>query len=387
MPTPRTTHDPIAIAQKLIRCRSVTPEEGGALAVLAEVLKGAGFEVHRVTFAEPNSPPVENLYARIGTAEPSLVFAGHTDVVPAGDETRWSHGPFAGDIAGGALYGRGAVDMKGGIACFIAAALNFLAAQNGKQKGSISLLITGDEEGVAINGTVKLLKWAAERGEKFDVCIVGEPTSTAAVGDTIKIGRRGSLSGMLTVSGKSGHVAYPQNADNPIRTLVSMLNKLHEPLDDGSWHFDKSNFEVVSVDVGNPASNVIPAEAKAQFNIRFNDKHTPQSLKALVEHRCRDAAPAARFHLEWEPASDSFITKPGPFVDLLSAAIAEVTGNKPTLSTGGGTSDARFIKNYCPVVDVGLVGQTMHQIDEHVAVEDLTLLSAIYRRVLERYFA
>ena len=387
MPTPRTTHDPIAIAQKLIRCRSVTPEEGGALAVLAEVLKGAGFEVHRVTFAEPNSPPVENLYARIGTAEPSLVFAGHTDVVPAGDETRWSHGPFAGDISGGALYGRGAVDMKGGIACFIAAALNFLAAQNGKQKGSISLLITGDEEGVAINGTVKLLKWAAERGEKFDVCIVGEPTSTAAVGDTIKIGRRGSLSGMLTVSGKSGHVAYPQNADNPIRTLVSMLNKLHEPLDDGSWYFDKSNFEVVSVDVGNPASNVIPAEAKARFNIRFNDKHTPQSLKALVEHRCRDAAPAARFHLEWEPASDSFITKPGPFVDLLSAAIAEVTGNKPTLSTGGGTSDARFIKNYCPVVDVGLVGQTMHQIDEHVAVEDLTLLSAIYRRVLERYFA
>ena len=387
MPTPRTTHDPIAIAQKLIRCRSVTPEEGGALAVLAEVLKGAGFEVHRVTFAEPNSPPVENLYARIGTAEPNLVFAGHTDVVPAGDETRWSHGPFAGDIAGGALYGRGAVDMKGGIACFIAAALNFLAAQNGKQKGLISLLITGDEEGVAINGTAKLLKWAAERGEKFDVCIVGEPTSTAAVGDTIKIGRRGSLSGMLTVSGKSGHVAYPQNADNPIRTLVSMLNKLHEPLDDGSWHFDKSNFEVVSVDVGNPASNVIPAEAKARFNIRFNDKHTPQSLKALVEHRCRDAAPAARFHLEWEPASDSFITKPGPFVDLLSAAIAEVTGKKPTLSTVGGTSDARFIKDYCPVVDVGLVGQTMHQIDEHVAVEDLTRLSAIYRRVLERYFA
>ena len=387
MPTPRTTHDPIAIAQKLIRCRSVTPEEGGALAVLAEVLKGAGFEVHRVTFAEPNSPPVENLYARIGTAEPNLVFAGHTDVVPAGDETRWSHGPFAGDIAGGALYGRGAVDMKGGIACFIAAALNFLAAQNGKQKGAISLLITGDEEGVAINGTAKLLKWAAERGEKFDVCIVGEPTSTAAVGDTIKIGRRGSLSGMLTVRGKSGHVAYPQNADNPIRTLVSMLNKLHEPLDDGSWHFDKSNFEVVSVDVGNPASNVIPAEAKARFNIRFNDKHTPQSLKALVEHRCRDAAPAARFHLEWEPASDSFITKPGPFVDLLSAAIAEVTGKKPTLSTGGGTSDARFIKDYCPVVDVGLVGQTMHQIDEHVAVEDLTRLSAIYRRVLERYFA
>jgi succinyl-diaminopimelate desuccinylase len=275
--------------------------------------------------------------------------------------------------------------MKGGIACFVAAALEFLSAAKGRQKGSISLLITGDEEGVAINGTAKLLKWAAERGEKFDVCVVGEPTSIAAVGDTMKIGRRGSLSGTLTVSGKSGHAAYPQNADNPIRTLVAMLNKLNEPLDDGSWHFDRSNCEIVSVDVGNPAFNVIPAQATARFNIRFNDKHTPQSLKALVEHRCREAVPAARFHLDWEPASDSFITKPGPFVDLLAGAIADVTGTKPTLSTGGGTSDARFIKDYCPVVDVGLVGQSMHQIDEHVPVEDLKRLTAIYRRVLERY--
>ncbi len=387
MPTPRATHDPIAIAQKLIRCRSVTPEEGGALGVLEELLKEAGFEVHRVTFAEPNTLPVENFFARIGSAGPNFAFAGHTDVVPAGDEGHWRHKPFAGEIAGDSLYGRGAVDMKGAIASFVAASLEFLPTAKGNPKGSISLLITGDEESVAINGTAKLLKWAAERGEKFDVCVVGEPTSIAAVGDTIKIGRRGSLSGTLSVSGKSGHAAYPQNADNPIRTLVGMLNKLHEPLDDGSWHFDKSHFEVVSVDVGNEAFNVIPAEAKARFNIRFNDKHTPQSLKALVERRCRDAAPAGRFRFDWEPASDSFITKPGPFVDLLSSAVAEVTGKKPALSTSGGTSDARFIKDYCPVVDVGLVGQTMHGIDENVPVDDLQRLTAIYRRVLEKYFA
>jgi succinyl-diaminopimelate desuccinylase len=377
----------VTIAQSLIRCRSVTPEEGGALAYLEGLLKGAGFDVHRVTFAEPNTPPVENLYARIGKGGPHLAFAGHTDVVPPGDETHWRHRPFAGEIAGGALYGRGAVDMKGAIACFVAAALEFLSGRKEKQKGSISLLITGDEEGVAINGTVKLVKWATERGEKLDACVVGEPTSAAAVGDTIKIGRRGSLSGTLTVSGKAGHAAYPQNADNPIRTLVNMLNKLHEPLDDGSWHFDRSNFEVVSVDVGNPTFNMIPAEAKARFNARFNDKHTPQSLKALIEHRCRDAAPAARFHLDWEPASDSFITKPGPFVDLVSGAVAEVTGKKPALSTSGGTSDARFIKDYCPVIELGLVGDTMHQIDERVPIEDLKRLTSVYRRVLERHFA
>lgn len=378
--------DPLQIAQRLIRCRSVTPDEGGALSYLEELLKGAGFEVHRVTFTAPNTPPVENLFARIGSGHPHLAFGGHTDVVPAGDESRWRHDPFAGEISADVLYGRGAVDMKGAIAAFAAAALEFVAAAKGKPKGALSFLITGDEEGVSINGTVKLLKWAADRGEKFDACIVGEPTSMESVGDTIKIGRRGSLSGTLSVSGKSGHAAYPQNADNPIRSLVSMLNKLHEPLDDGSWHFDKSNFEVVSVDVGNPAFNVIPSEAKARFNIRFNDKHTPQSLKTLVEHHCRDAAPAARFRLDWEPASDSFITKPGPFVDLLSSAVAEVTGKKPALSTSGGTSDSRFIKDYCPVVDIGLVGQTMHQVDEHAPIEDLKQLTRIYLRVLDRYF-
>lgn len=381
-----TASDPVAIAQALIRCPSVTPAEGGALAYLEGLLKSTGFEVHRVTFAEPGTPPVENLFAKIGSGAPHFVFAGHTDVVPPGEAAHWRHGPFAGDIDSGVLYGRGAVDMKGAIACFAAAALLYLAAHK-QPKGAISFLITGDEEGPGINGTVKLLQWAKERGEAFDHCIVGEPTSTQTVGDAMKIGRRGSLSGTLTVTGKAGHVAYPQHADNPIRLLVAMLNKLNEPLDDGSWHFERSNFEVVSVDVGNPAFNVIPAEAKAKFNIRFNDKHTSQSLKALVEHRCRDAAPTAHFRLDWEPASESFITKPGPFVDLLSAAVKDVTGNKPALSTAGGTSDARFIKDYCPVVDLGLVGRTMHQIDEHTPVADLQTLTAIYRRVLERYFA
>jgi succinyl-diaminopimelate desuccinylase len=380
-------NDPVAIARELIRCRSVTPAEGGALAYLDGALKAAGFETHRITFAEPGTPAVDNFFARIGNGAPHLLFAGHTDVVPAGDETRWRHGAFSGDIADGNLYGRGAVDMKGGIACFAAAALDYLTAAKGKLKGSISFLITGDEEGPAVNGTVKLLAWAKERGEKFDHCIVGEPTSVQTLGDTIKIGRRGSLSATLTVSGKSGHVAYPHNADNPIRVLVAILNKLHEPFDDGSWHFDRSNFEVVSVDVGNQAFNVIPGEAKAKFNIRFNDKHTPQSLKVLIEHRCREAAPSAHLKFDWEPASDSFITKPGPFVDLVSSAVADVTGKKPSLSTGGGTSDARFIKDYCPVVDIGLVGQTMHQIDEHAPIADLQQLTAIYRRLIERYFA
>ena len=234
---------------------------------------------------------------------------------------------------------------------------------------------------------MKLLAWAKERGEVFDHCVVGEPTSVSALGDTIKIGRRGSLSGTLTVAGKAGHVAYPHNADNPIRALIAILNKLQEPLDDGSWHFDRSNFEVVSVDVGNAAFNVIPGEAKAKFNVRFNDKHTPQSLKELLKSRAHEAAPAAQVKFDWQPASDSFITQPGPFVDLIADAIADVTDRKPALTTGGGTSDARFVKDYCPVVDFGLVGQTMHQIDEQVPVADLQQLTAIYRRVLERYFA
>jgi succinyl-diaminopimelate desuccinylase len=380
--------DPIALARELLRCPSVTPKEGGALSLLNTVLSGAGFIVHRVTFSEPGADDVENLYARIGTAGPHLVFAGHSDVVPPGDEARWRHPPFAGDIADDVLFGRGAVDMKGGIACELAAVLDHLAANGGKPKGSISFLITGDEEGVAVNGTVKLLQWAAARGEKFDHCILGEPTNPKALGDMVKIGRRGSLNGTLIVTGTQGHVAYPALADNPVRRIVAIMAAvMAEPLDIGSAHFDPSNLEFTSVDVGNTTVNVIPPEARGRFNIRFNDRHTQGSLKALIEARAHAAAQGGHFRIAWEPSNaDVFVTKPGPFVDMVSGAIAEVTGRQPELSTSGGTSDARFIKDYCPVVEFGLVNATMHKIDECVATADLVALAAVYRRILDRYF-
>jgi len=381
--------DPVAIARDLLRCPSVTPAEGGALAYLDTVLSAAGFTVHRIVSSEPGAADVENLYARIGTEIPHLVLAGHTDVVPPGDEARWKHGPFAGDIVDGVLFGRGAVDMKGAIACQLAAVLDHLAANGGRPRGSISFLITGDEEGIAVNGTVKLLQWAAARGEKFDHCILGEPTNPNALGDMVKIGRRGSLNGTLIVTGTQGHVAYPALADNPVRRIVAVMAAvMAEPLDAGSAHFDPSNLEFTSVDVGNKTVNVIPAEARARFNIRFNDHHTCASLKALVEARAAAAAKGGHFRIEWEPSNaDVFLTKPGPLVELVSSAIAETTGRAPALSTSGGTSDARFIKDYCPVVEFGLVNATMHKIDESVAIADLVALTAVYRRILDRYFA
>ena len=380
--------DPVAIARDLIRCRSITPEEGGALGYLQTLLGRAGFEVHRAVFAEPGTAPIDNLYARIGTARPNLLFAGHTDVVPPGNESTWSHPPFAGEIAEDRLYGRGAVDMKGGIACFVAAAIDYLAANGGKPKGSISLLITGDEESVAVNGTIKLLKWAAERGETFDHCILGEPSNVEVVGDTIKAGRRGSLNGTLIVAGRQGHVAYPERADNPIRGLVTLIAALQAPLDQGSEHFSPSHLEFTSIDVGNTTVNIIPGEARARFNIRYNDRHSQTALKTLIERRAKAAAAdRVRYSFEWQPSNaEVFVTKPGPFTDLAAAAIAEVTGQRPQLSTSGGTSDARFIKNYCPVLEFGLVGRTMHQVDECAPVPDLLTLTAIYRRIVERYF-
>jgi succinyl-diaminopimelate desuccinylase len=380
--------DPVAIARDLIRCRSVTPNEGGALGYLQDLLARAGFDVHRAIFAEPGTAPVDNLYARIGQSQPNLLFAGHADVVPPGNEGAWSHPPFAGEIAGERLYGRGAVDMKGGIACFIAAALDHLAASGGKLKGSISFLITGDEEGVAINGTVKLLKWAADRGETFDHCILGEPSNVEVLGDTIKAGRRGSLNGTLIVSGRQGHVAYPERADNPIRGLVTLIAALQAPLDDGSEQFAPSHLEFTSVDIGNTTVNLIPGEARARFNIRYNDRHGQTALKTLIERRAKAAA-GGRVHysFDWQPSNaDVFVTKPGPFTELAIAAIAEITGRQPKLSTSGGTSDARFIKNYCPVLEFGLVGRTMHQADESTPVQDLLTLTAIYRRIIEKYF-
>jgi succinyl-diaminopimelate desuccinylase len=380
--------DPITFARDLLRCPSVTPEEGGALSYIEKTLADAGFAVRRVTFAEPGTAPVENLHARIGTGSPHLAFAGHTDVVPPGDEARWRHKPFGGEIADGMLFGRGAVDMKGAIACKLAAVLDHLAANGGRTKGSVSFLITGDEEGIAVNGTVKLLEWAAARGEKFDHCILGEPTNPKRLGDMVKIGRRGSLNGTLIVAGTQGHVAYPALADNPVRRIVAIMSAvMAEPLDVGSEHFDPSNLEFTSVDVGNTTVNVIPSEARARFNIRFNDRHSQASLHALIEARARAAAPGGHFRIDWEPSNaDVFLTRAGPFVDLVSDAIADVTGRRPALSTSGGTSDARFIKDYCPVVEFGLVNDTMHKIDERVATSDLVALTAIYRRILDRYF-
>jgi succinyl-diaminopimelate desuccinylase len=386
--------DPVSIARDLLRCPSVTPTEGGALTFLEKTLKAAGFTVHRMTFSEPGADDVENLYARIGTSAPHLTFAGHTDVVPPGDEKAWAHPPFAGAVDNGQLYGRGAVDMKGGIACAVAAMLDHLAANGGKPqkdgKGSISFLITGDEEGIAVNGTPKLLKWAAERGEKFDHCLLGEPSNINELGDTIKIGRRGSLNGHLIVSGRQGHVAYPQRADNPIRGLVTLIAALQaEPLDAGSAQFSASHLEFTSIDVGNKTVNLIPGEARARFNVRYNDNHTPDSLKKLIEARAAKAAGGKiKFAFKWEPSNAGvFVTKPGPFTELVVNAVAEATGRKPELSTTGGTSDARFITHYCPVVEFGLVGQTMHQVDERVSVADLTRLTAIYRKIVDKYFS
>jgi succinyl-diaminopimelate desuccinylase len=380
--------DPIAIARDLLRCPSVTPKEGGALALIERLLKPAGFAVHRVTFSEPGTDDVENLYARIGTAAPNLVFAGHTDVVPPG-ATSWSHPPFAAEIADGVLYGRGAVDMKGALACKIAATLDHLAANGGKPKGSIAFLITGDEEGIAVNGSPKLLKWAAARGEKFDHCVLGEPGNVNELGDTIKVGRRGSQNGVLVVTGKQGHVAYPHRADNPVRGLVKLMAALmDEPLDKGSARFDPSNLEFTSIDIGNPTVNLIPGEARARFNIRFNDHHSFTSLQTLVDKRAAKAAgDKVRWRIDWEPSNcEVFYTERSPFTDLVASAVAEVTGKQPALSTSGGTSDARFIKDYCPVVEFGLVGTTMHATDERVPIADLQKLTAVYRRILEKYF-
>jgi succinyl-diaminopimelate desuccinylase len=382
--------DPVALTRELVRCPSVTPAEGGALALLEKTLKAAGFTVHRLTFSEPGAADVENLYARIGAAAPHLMFAGHTDVVPPGDDNAWSRPPFSGEVKDGMLYGRGAVDMKGGIACAVAAVLDHLAAHGAKPKGSISFLITGDEEGIAVNGTIKLLKWAAERGEKFDHCILSEPSNVAALGDTIKIGRRGSLNGTLIVSGKQGHVAYPDRADNPIRGLVKLIEALQrEPLDQGSDNFPPSHLEFTSVDVGNATVNLIPGEARARFNVRFNDRHTLDSLKSLLHARAEKAAAGqVRFRVEFQRSNAGvFVTAPGPFTDVVVNAIADVTHRNTELSTSGGTSDARFICDYCPVVEFGLVGATMHQVDERVPVAELTALTKIYGRILDRDFS
>jgi len=378
----------LALAQNLIRCESVTPRDGGAIEVLIQTLKPGRFLCERLRFGE-GAEAVDNLYARIGEGPPHLCFAGHTDVVPPGDLKLWRHPPFAANALGGVLYGRGASDMKGAIACFVAAALDYAKSRGREIDGSISLLITGDEEGPAVNGTRKVLEWMAKKGERPDHCLVGEPTNTMRLGEAIKIGRRGSLNGKLKVVGTQGHVAYPQLANNPVKGLIRVLARFYDsPLDYGSAYFSPSNLEVTSIDVGNQAVNVIPPAAEARFNIRFNDRHTPESLKTQLKEQAASALEGSElsFTLEFEPPSQCFVTEPGPLDALLSEAVRDITGTTPKLSTDGGTSDARFIKDVCPVVEFGLTTASIHKVDENVSIADLEQLAAIYRRFIEIYF-
>ena len=382
--------DPVDLAQALIRCESVTPHEAGALTLLQKTLETAGFTCHRMTFSEPGTPDVENLYARIGTRGPTLCFAGHTDVVPPGDEAAWTVGPFAADVRDGRLYGRGAVDMKGAIACFVAATLKYLAARGGKPEGSLSLLITGDEEGPSINGTAKVLDWLKSRGETLDACLVGEPSCQRALGDEIKIGRRGCLNGEIIVKGRQGHAAYPHVADNPIPKLARMIERLAGlELDRGTERFEPSHIAVTVVSVPNTASNVIPGQARALFNVRYNDTHTRASIEKRIAACCKAAAEeiGAKFSLTFSGTGDVFLTEPGPLVEAMADAVREVTGHAARLTTSGGTSDARFIKDHCPVVEFGLVNATIHQVDEHVAISDLETLTRIYERFITDFFA
>lgn len=376
--------DALTLARDLIRKPSVTPRDEGALDVLQAALTKLGFVCERMKFEGDGGDPTDNLYARLGTASPNFCFAGHTDVVPVGDG--WTTEPFAGEVIEGQLYGRGAADMKGAIAAFVAAAARFVK-ESGQPKGSISLLITGDEEGDAINGTVKMLAKLKARGEKLDVCVVGEPTNPTKLGEMIKIGRRGSLTAKLTVFGTQGHSAYPHLADNPIPRLMKMLAAITDtPLDEGSAHFQASTLAITTVDVGNTASNVIPAQAKAAFNIRFNDLHSGASLKAWLQKTFEEIA-AGHFELNARISGESFLTPPGALSALVSDAVKTVLGVTPELSTTGGTSDARFIKDACPVCEFGMVGLSMHKADERCAVSDLENLTKIYHHVLARYFA
>jgi len=384
-PTHNWAVDPVALAAELIRRPSVTPKDEGALSIVASRLEQLGFTCHPLTFTEEGHEPVANLYARWGTSRPNLCFAGHTDVVPTGAADAWSFDPFGATLRDGVLCGRGAVDMKGAIAAFIAAAERFITTRGPDFAGSISLLITGDEEGVAVNGTRKVLDWLKSRGEALDACLVGEPTSATELGDMIKIGRRGSMTGRLTVTGVQGHVAYPHLADNAAHRLVALLGALTaEPLDAGTEHFQSSGLQVTTIDIGNPTTNVIPGTARATFNIRFNDLWTSGKLKEWVAARL--AAIGGEYQLAWGVSGESFLVPPGQVSDCLAGAIGAVTGRTPELSTTGGTSDARFIQAYCPVAEFGLVGQTMHKTDERVEIADIAQLTAIYEAFLDRFF-
>ena len=378
--------DPVELSQRLIRCPSVTPVEGGALDELQGVLEKLGFKCKRLPFSDNGTPDVDNLYARIGTSGPNFCFAGHSDVVPPGQFSEWNGDPFSGIITDGKLYGRGSSDMKSAIASFVAAAQRYIDETGNKLPFSISLLITGDEEGPAINGTIKVLKWMEENDENIDCCVVGEPTNPDFLGGMAKIGRRGSFTGWLTVYGTQGHTAYPHLADNPLSRMVKMLVPLsEEKLDEGTQYFPPSTVAIAAIDTGNTASNVIPNQATATFNIRFNDSKTGQEIEDWLRRIFNKVG--GEFDLKTACSSDAFITEPGPLTEDLLASVKEVTGVFPELSTTGGTSDARFIRKYCPVIEFGGVGKTMHKINEHVEVEDIKILSNIYYVLLKRFFA
>jgi succinyl-diaminopimelate desuccinylase len=384
--------DVVELTRALVRCPSVTPAEGGALALLEDRLVSLGFRCERMDFSEPGTADVANLYARAGSAGKHFCFAGHSDVVPVGDLASWTIGPFAAELTDGYVLGRGAADMKGAVAAFACAAGAFLRRRGPDFGGSISLLITGDEEGPAVNGTVKMLRQLAARNEGVDLCVVGEPTSSRRFGDMMKIGRRGSVTVDLTVRGIQGHVAYPDRVDNPIHRLTRLLAALIDtPIDSGSTHFQPTSLQVTTVDVGNPATNVVPAVAKARFNVRFNDLWTSQTLLAQLRERLDRAngqvGGNGLYELQAQVSGESFYTPPGELSDLVASAVRDVTGLDPELSTTGGTSDARFIRAACPVVEFGLVGESMHKVDEKSAVADLRALARVYEAMLDRYFA
>ena len=383
-----TPTDSVAILQDLVRCPSVTPLEAGALTVLENLLSTHGFVCQRLIFKDKDTPDVENLFARIGTTEPHLCFAGHTDVVPTGNDADWSQEPFAAEIRDGFLYGRGATDMKGSVAAFVAAAIDYVKA-NGKPAGSISFLITGDEEGPAINGTIKVLEWMKANGHIPDHCLVGEPSCVDTLGDTMKIGRRGSLSFDVTVEGTQGHVAYPNKTDNPIPKLARLIDWIsHAKIDEGNDHFGPSTLAVTTVEVGNTAGNVVPARASAKFNIRYSTQHTYQSLRDWVDAQIEKVRTdiGGRWAVKSYEGAEAFITEPGAFVGLVQDAVEQETGLVPKLSTSGGTSDARFIKNYCPVLEFGPTNATIHQVDERISIEELRATQTIYGRIIAAYF-
>jgi succinyl-diaminopimelate desuccinylase len=380
--------NPVQILQDLIRCPSVTPHDAGALDVLQNLLANAGFTCHRLVFKDQDTPEIDNLFARIGTGAQHLCFAGHTDVVPVGDVKDWTHPPFGAEIHNGQIYGRGATDMKGSNAAFTAAAIDYVKA-NPNFKGSISFLITGDEEGPAINGTIKVLQWMKENAHVPNHCLVGEPTCADKLGDTIKIGRRGSLSFVVTVEGKQGHVAYPNKTDNPIAKLARLVDRISTtPLDIGNAHFDPSSLAVTTFDVGNPASNVVPARATAKFNIRFSTEHDYESLKVWVAAHVDKVKSelGGKWSVVSNEGAEAFITEPGDFVQLVQKAVQHETGIAPVLSTTGGTSDARFIKDFCEVLEFGPTNATIHQVDERINIEELNATARIYSKIIESYF-